>query len=167
MKTSDDLRSALRTSIVNTLQTRGGDSALNLPEASAGSPAVILIVGVNGGGKTTTIGKLSHKFASEGAKVMLGSGDTFRAAAFEQLKTWGERTGAAMGSYTEGSRPAKVRLCVAFAPADVAWIDSPAASMCTSMLSAQYTTCTVVQTWRDNVLESVDLQGPLCTAQMM
>jgi signal recognition particle GTPase len=69
---------------------------------------VLLIVGVNGGGKTTTIGKLAHKFASEGAKVMLGSGDTFRAAAFEQLRTWAERTGALMGSYTEGSRPAKV-----------------------------------------------------------
>ena len=68
-----------------------------------------MVVGVNGGGKTTTVGKLAHKFIGSGAKVMLGSGDTFRAAAFEQLQTWGERTGAVMGTYTEGSRPAKVR----------------------------------------------------------
>ena len=55
-------------------------------------PFVILVVGVNGSGKTTTIGKLSAKFASEGRKVMLAAGDTFRAAAIEQLKVWGERT---------------------------------------------------------------------------
>ena len=69
---------------------------------------MVLIVGVNGGGKTTTIGKLAHSLIGQGARVMLGSGDTFRAAAFEQLQTWGERTGAAMGSYTEGEKPARV-----------------------------------------------------------
>src|SRR6476619_4484832 len=57
-------------------------------------PFVILVVGVNGSGKTTTIGKLAAKFASEGRKVMLAAGDTFRAAAIEQLKVWGERTGS-------------------------------------------------------------------------
>jgi fused signal recognition particle receptor len=57
-------------------------------------PFVILVVGVNGSGKTTTIGKLAAKFASEGRKVMLAAGDTFRAAAIEQLKIWGERTNA-------------------------------------------------------------------------
>lgn len=57
-------------------------------------PHVILVVGVNGTGKTTTIGKLSAKFATEGKRVMLAAGDTFRAAAVEQLKIWGERTGA-------------------------------------------------------------------------
>ncbi|NRG17130.1 signal recognition particle-docking protein FtsY [Rhizobiales bacterium] len=57
-------------------------------------PHVILVVGVNGTGKTTTIGKLSAKFAAEGRRVMLAAGDTFRAAAVEQLKIWGERTGA-------------------------------------------------------------------------
>ena len=108
LKTGDDLRGALRASITHTLTTRGGDPALKLPGSDEEGPSVLLIVGVNGGGKTTSIGKLAHKFAAEGAKVMLGSGDTFRAAAFEQLRTWGERTGAAMGSYTEGSRPAKV-----------------------------------------------------------
>ena len=57
-------------------------------------PFVILMVGVNGAGKTTTIGKLSRQFASEGKKVMLAAGDTFRAAAVEQLEIWGQRTGA-------------------------------------------------------------------------
>ncbi len=57
-------------------------------------PNVILMVGVNGTGKTTTIGKLSAKFAEDGKKVMIAAGDTFRAAAIDQLKIWGERTGA-------------------------------------------------------------------------
>jgi fused signal recognition particle receptor len=56
-------------------------------------PFVILMVGVNGAGKTTTIGKLTQKFRSQGLKVMLAAGDTFRAAAIEQLKVWGERVG--------------------------------------------------------------------------
>jgi fused signal recognition particle receptor len=57
-------------------------------------PHVILVVGVNGTGKTTTIGKLAHRFANEGRSVILAAGDTFRAAAIDQLKIWGERTGA-------------------------------------------------------------------------
>jgi fused signal recognition particle receptor len=61
-------------------------------EVGPGKPFVILVVGVNGSGKTTTIGKLAEKFRREGRKVMLAAGDTFRAAAIEQLKIWGERT---------------------------------------------------------------------------
>ena len=61
---------------------------------AAQKPFVILVVGVNGSGKTTTIGKLAARFRAEGRKVMLAAGDTFRAAAIEQLKIWGERTGA-------------------------------------------------------------------------
>ena len=61
----------------------------------ARKPFVILVVGVNGSGKTTTIGKLAAKFRAEGRTVMLAAGDTFRAAAIDQLKIWGERTGAA------------------------------------------------------------------------
>ena len=61
---------------------------------AAKKPFVILVVGVNGSGKTTTIGKLAAKFRAEGRRVMLAAGDTFRAAAIEQLKIWGERTGA-------------------------------------------------------------------------
>src|SRR5947209_580040 len=59
---------------------------------AAKKPFVILVVGVNGSGKTTTIGKLASKFSAEKRKVMLAAGDTFRAAAIEQLKIWGERT---------------------------------------------------------------------------
>jgi fused signal recognition particle receptor len=60
----------------------------------AKKPFVVLVIGVNGSGKTTTIGKLASRFRAEGRKVMLAAGDTFRAAAIEQLKIWGERTGA-------------------------------------------------------------------------
>jgi fused signal recognition particle receptor len=68
-----------------------------------GKPFVILVVGVNGSGKTTTIGKLAAKFRSEGRKVMLAAGDTFRAAAIDQLKIWGTRTGAAVIAREAGS----------------------------------------------------------------
>jgi fused signal recognition particle receptor len=66
-------------------------------------PFVILMVGVNGSGKTTTIGKLAQKFRNEGRSVMLAAGDTFRAAAIEQLKVWGERTQAEVVSGQQGS----------------------------------------------------------------
>ncbi len=66
-------------------------------------PFVILVAGVNGGGKTTTIGKLAKRFAGNGAKVMLAAGDTFRAAAVEQLKVWGQRTGAEVIAKTTGA----------------------------------------------------------------
>jgi fused signal recognition particle receptor len=68
--------------------------ALPLVIDTARKPFVILVAGVNGSGKTTTIGKLAAKFRAEGRNVMLAAGDTFRAAAIEQLKIWGERTGA-------------------------------------------------------------------------
>ncbi|HPE31186.1 MAG TPA: signal recognition particle-docking protein FtsY [Parvularculaceae bacterium] len=69
----------------------------------AHSPFVILMTGVNGAGKTTTIGKLAAKFAREGHKVMLAAGDTFRAAAIEQLTVWGERTGAPVVAKSVGA----------------------------------------------------------------
>ncbi|AIM17676.1 MULTISPECIES: signal recognition particle-docking protein FtsY [Neobacillus] len=69
---------------------------------------VILFVGVNGVGKTTTIGKLAHKFKSEGKKVLLAAGDTFRAGAIEQLEVWGNRVGVETIKQTEGSDPAAV-----------------------------------------------------------
>ncbi|MES3705841.1 signal recognition particle-docking protein FtsY [Staphylococcus ureilyticus] len=69
---------------------------------------VILMVGVNGVGKTTTIGKLAHRYQAEGKKVMLAAGDTFRAGAIEQLKIWGERVGVEVMSQKEGSDPAAV-----------------------------------------------------------
>ncbi len=69
----------------------------------AHSPHVILVVGVNGAGKTTTIGKLAAQFRREGKSVVLGAGDTFRAAAIEQLKIWGERTGSTVVAREQGS----------------------------------------------------------------
>jgi fused signal recognition particle receptor len=71
-------------------------------------PFVILVVGVNGSGKTTTIGKLASKLSAEGRKVMLAAGDTFRAAAIEQLKIWGERTGSPVIAGAQGSDSASV-----------------------------------------------------------
>ena len=71
-------------------------------------PFVVLVVGVNGSGKTTTIGKLARRYTSEGRKVMLAAGDTFRAAAIEQLQVWGERNGVAVVSQAAGADPAAV-----------------------------------------------------------
>lgn len=71
-------------------------------------PLVIMVVGVNGVGKTTTIGKMAKQFADQGKKVVLGAGDTFRAAAAEQLEVWGKRAGAEVIRHTEGSDPAAV-----------------------------------------------------------
>ncbi len=71
-------------------------------------PLVILVVGVNGSGKTTTIGKLAARYRKEGRTVMLGAGDTFRAGAIEQLKIWGERADAPVVAHQEGADPAAV-----------------------------------------------------------
>ena len=81
-----------------------GDTALKLET----KPSVILMVGVNGVGKTTTIGKLAHQLKEQGKKVMLVAGDTFRAAAAEQLGIWAERSGADIVRHEEGSDPAAV-----------------------------------------------------------
>jgi fused signal recognition particle receptor len=80
--------------------------AIPLAPSTAHRPHVILVVGVNGTGKTTTIGKLSQQFARSGRKVMLAAGDTFRAAAIDQLKIWSERTGTALISRPAGADPA-------------------------------------------------------------
>jgi fused signal recognition particle receptor len=71
-------------------------------------PAVVLVVGVNGTGKTTTIGKLAYRLHGEGKKVMLAAGDTFRAAASEQLSIWGERAGIPVIKHREGADPGAV-----------------------------------------------------------
>ncbi|MCP8970163.1 signal recognition particle-docking protein FtsY [Ectobacillus ponti] len=81
------------------------DNELNLQQDAL---TVILFVGVNGVGKTTTIGKLAHKFKSEGKKVLLAAGDTFRAGAIEQLEVWGERVGVEVIKQGSGSDPAAV-----------------------------------------------------------
>src|ERR1700729_1038645 len=71
-------------------------------------PFVVLVVGVNGSGKTTTIGKLAARLSAEGRKVMLAAGDTFRAAAIEQLKVWGERTNSPVIAAAQGSDSASL-----------------------------------------------------------
>ena len=81
-----------------------GDSSLKLET----KPSVILMVGVNGVGKTTTIGKLAHQMKDQGKKVLLCAGDTFRAAAAEQLDIWAERAGVEIVKHEEGSDPAAV-----------------------------------------------------------
>lgn len=86
---------------------------------SSKKPFVILVVGVNGSGKTTTIGKLAAKFSSEGKKVMLAAGDTFRAAAIEQLKVWGERAKSPVIARAHGSDSASL----AFEAFEVARMD--------------------------------------------
>ena len=77
-------------------------------DVTSASPFVIMVVGVNGVGKTTTIGKLAHQFVLEGKKVVLGAGDTFRAAAAEQLQIWGDRADVEVVSHAEGADPSAV-----------------------------------------------------------
>ena len=79
---------------------------LAIPEGAR--PWVILMVGINGAGKTTTIGKLTHRFQQQGLKVMLAAGDTFRAAAVEQLQTWGERNNVPVVAQQQGADSASV-----------------------------------------------------------
>ena len=79
-----------------------------LDVTAAASPFVVLVVGVNGSGKTTTIGKLAARYRTEGRKVMIAAGDTFRAAAIDQLKIWGERTGAPVIASTPGADAASL-----------------------------------------------------------
>jgi fused signal recognition particle receptor len=82
----------------------GNDKDLKINE----TPYVILVVGVNGSGKTTSIGKLAHYYRNQGKKVLMAAADTFRAAAGEQLTLWAERTGADIVCHAEGSDPAAV-----------------------------------------------------------
>lgn len=79
-----------------------------IEKEDSSAPAVILVVGVNGVGKTTSIGKLAHRFKSQGKKVVLGAADTFRAAAVDQLKLWGERVDVQVISQGMGADPAAV-----------------------------------------------------------
>jgi fused signal recognition particle receptor len=95
----EDVRAVLAAEIEKVL----GPVALPLEIDTGQKPFIILMIGVNGSGKTTTIGKLAQKFADEGKSVMLAAGDTFRAAAIEQLQIWGDRTGAAVVSRPAGS----------------------------------------------------------------
>ncbi len=103
------LNRILREEIVALLEDHApaqGEGDFDLPPSQ--EPYVIMVVGVNGVGKTTTIGKLAHKFKASGKKVILGAADTFRAAAVDQLTIWGQRTGVPVIKQKMGSDPASV-----------------------------------------------------------
>jgi fused signal recognition particle receptor len=103
LKDGEALRAALKEEIYNRLSAH--HSTINM---SGKSPFVLLVIGVNGVGKTTTIGKLAARFSSEGKKVLLAAADTFRAAAAEQLTTWGNRSGVDVIRHQEGADPSAV-----------------------------------------------------------
>ncbi len=98
---------AVRSALAEELISRLGEAPPPLAPASEG-PLVVMVVGVNGVGKTTTIGKLAHQWATQGRRVVLGAGDTFRAAAAEQLAIWAERAGAELVRHADGADPAAV-----------------------------------------------------------
>lgn len=102
LKEADEVKNALREEIEEIFKD-------NKPELDLSSkPAVILMVGVNGAGKTTSIGKIANNLKKEGKKVIIASGDTFRAAATEQLEVWANRAGCELVKGNEGSDPASV-----------------------------------------------------------
>ena len=102
LKTAEEAREALKDILVDMLSV--GDTALNLST----NPSVILVVGVNGVGKTTTIGKIAKQLTDQGKKVLLVAADTFRAAAADQLEIWAQRSGASIVRQNEGADPASV-----------------------------------------------------------
>ena len=102
LKTVEQAREALKEILADMLNV--GDPALNLST----KPSVILVIGVNGVGKTTTIGKIAKQQVDAGKKVLLVAGDTFRAAAADQLEIWAERSGASIVRQHEGADPASV-----------------------------------------------------------
>ena len=102
LKTPEEAKSVLKDILVEMLSV--GDSALDLST----TPSVVLVIGVNGVGKTTTIGKIANGLVAQGKKVLLVAGDTFRAAAADQLEVWANRTGADIVRQHEGADPASV-----------------------------------------------------------
>ena len=105
VKTKEQFHDALRDSVEEALRAGRSDPSLT---TVAAKPMVILIVGVNGAGKTTFIGKLSELFRRERKRVLVAAGDTFRAGAIDQLRLWAERTGAEFIGARAGSDPAAV-----------------------------------------------------------
>lgn len=103
INTPEDLKPFLQARISEILTT-GSDET----KVAENGPTVILVIGVNGVGKTTTIGKLASYYQGQGKSVMLAAADTFRAAAIDQLQVWGERTGTKVIAHEEGSDPAAV-----------------------------------------------------------
>ena len=100
LKTTEEAKSALKDILTEMVSV--GDTQLDLST----NPAVVLVIGVNGVGKTTTIGKIATRLTNEGKKVLLIAGDTFRAAAADQLEIWAGRSGADIVRQHEGADPA-------------------------------------------------------------
>ena len=105
IRSEDDFRKALQTGIRSTLEA--GNSDPSLVRAESG-PTVLLVIGVNGAGKTTFIGKLASALQGEGRRVLVGAADTFRAGAVDQLRVWAERSGAEFVGARAGADPAAV-----------------------------------------------------------
>ena len=105
---TSELNSILKDEIAGLLSENNPDMPMDFDSPLPAKPYVIMVVGVNGVGKTTTIGKLAHQFTKAGKKVYLGAADTFRAAAVDQLVIWGERTGVPVIKQKMGSDPASV-----------------------------------------------------------
>ncbi len=102
LKSTEEAKAALKEILVQMLNV--GDTALNLST----TPSVILVIGVNGVGKTTTIGKIATQLTNQGKNVLLVAGDTFRAAAADQLEIWAQRSGSSIVRQHEGADPASV-----------------------------------------------------------
>ena len=102
LKTTEEAKEALKEILVDMLNV--GDTALNLST----TPSVVLVIGVNGVGKTTTIGKIATQLTKQGKNVLLVAGDTFRAAAADQLEIWAQRSGSSIVRQHEGADPASV-----------------------------------------------------------
>ena len=105
---TSELNNVLRTEIAALLTENNTENAEDRDLPTSHKPYVILVVGVNGVGKTTTIGKLAYQFKKAGKKVYLGAADTFRAAAVEQIQIWGDRVGVPVIKQQMGSDPASV-----------------------------------------------------------
>lgn len=105
---TSELNDILREEIAALLAENNSEDNDNWDLPNTGEPYVILVVGVNGVGKTTTIGKLAHQFKQAGKQVYLGAADTFRAAAVEQISIWGERVGVSVVKQQMGADPASV-----------------------------------------------------------
>ncbi|MCM3441128.1 signal recognition particle-docking protein FtsY [Metabacillus halosaccharovorans] len=103
-----DVQAVISEKLIEIYEGDSDDEPINKLNLEKGRLNVILFVGVNGVGKTTTIGKLAHKLKGEGNSVLLAAGDTFRAGAIEQLEVWGERVGVDVIKQSEGSDPAAV-----------------------------------------------------------
>jgi len=105
---TDELNSILKSVIIDILEENNTEDTDSFDPGASNNPHVILVVGVNGVGKTTTIGKLTHQFKNLGKNVVLGAADTFRAAAVDQLKIWADRNGVSFYDKGMHADPAAV-----------------------------------------------------------